>query len=291
MTFDSSFTKSIVQDLEHDIKPSSWLSPYKNTSIIYMTIMLIFYSFAGIVISEMSYHIILIIDPEFEYPVYESSFSGLVLAGPLEETLYFGIPFYLFSGSSIPIIVSGLAWALMHIILIYDDNSFGFDVPTLFFIIPAFFFSYRTWISGKGWFSILSHSLWNIFVFLLVSTFPDLLNSEHMSYYYFDPNLSDVLLPLISSTVLIFIIYFLYNNKKMIHKFYATHNSYNNVSISLAILCSVLYVSAATAIGSATFEILDQISINIIIITAGISLIIFLKMLMDRKSWKEIFRF
>ncbi|MGD1837793.1 MAG: lysostaphin resistance A-like protein, partial [Nitrososphaeraceae archaeon] len=176
MTFDSSSTKSIIQDLKQDIRPNSWLSPYKNTSIVYMTIMLIFYSSVGIGLLEISYYIIIIIDPEFEYPSYEYSFSAMVLAGPLEETLFFGIPFYLFSGSSIPMIISGLVWAIPHAMLVYDDGSYGFDIPTLFYIILAFFFSYRTWISGKGWFSILTHSLWNIFIFLLVYTSPDLLD-------------------------------------------------------------------------------------------------------------------
>jgi hypothetical protein len=35
------------------------------------------------------------------------------------------------------------------------------------FVIPSLFFSLRTWISGKGWFAILTHSAWNGVFFTL----------------------------------------------------------------------------------------------------------------------------
>jgi len=38
-------------------------------------------------------------------------------------------------------------------------NSLAFG--NLAFVLPSLFFSLRTWISGKGWFSVITHSAWN----------------------------------------------------------------------------------------------------------------------------------
>jgi membrane protein DedA with SNARE-associated domain len=38
-------------------------------------------------------------------------------------------------------------------------NSLAFG--NLVFVLPSLFFSLRTWLSGKGWFSVVTHSAWN----------------------------------------------------------------------------------------------------------------------------------
>ncbi|TLY01446.1 MAG: hypothetical protein E6K92_08480 [Thaumarchaeota archaeon] len=37
----------------------------------------------------------------------------------------------------------------------------GVLVADLLFVLPSLFFSLRTWVSGKGWFSVVTHSAWN----------------------------------------------------------------------------------------------------------------------------------
>jgi membrane protein DedA with SNARE-associated domain len=32
-------------------------------------------------------------------------------------------------------------------------------------VLPSLFFSLRTWVSGKGWFSVITHSAWNSIFF------------------------------------------------------------------------------------------------------------------------------
>ncbi|HKQ22707.1 MAG TPA: hypothetical protein VJS91_11750, partial [Nitrososphaeraceae archaeon] len=36
---------------------------------------------------------------------------------------------------------------------------------TWLFVTPSIFASLRTWISDKGWFAIVSHSVWNVIFF------------------------------------------------------------------------------------------------------------------------------
>ena len=37
----------------------------------------------------------------------------------------------------------------------------AFAFGNLLFVLPSLFFSLRTWLSGKGWFSVVTHSAWN----------------------------------------------------------------------------------------------------------------------------------
>jgi hypothetical protein len=96
-------TTSKSSDLRIDINPSSWLTPYRRTSLGYLTKMLLFYHGVGILIMIIGTTIIQNLVPE------------------------------------------------------YQDVS----------VIPSLFFSLRTWISGKGWFAVLTHSLWNGIFFTL----------------------------------------------------------------------------------------------------------------------------
>jgi hypothetical protein len=56
--------------------------------------------------------------------------------------------------------------------MIHILNTDTFEISALafanwLFVIPSLFFSLRTWISGKGWFAILTHSIWNGIFFAL----------------------------------------------------------------------------------------------------------------------------
>ncbi|MDH3502709.1 MAG: hypothetical protein OEL69_09455 [Nitrosopumilus sp.] len=90
-------------DEKIDMHPKSWLSVYRQLSYWYLLKMGLFYSALGIVsaltIGGIEYFV-------FDYvePVFPVSFIQIILAGPFEETLFFGIPFAL-SGN--PIVVLG----------------------------------------------------------------------------------------------------------------------------------------------------------------------------------------
>jgi hypothetical protein len=86
-------------------------------------------------------------------------------SGPIEETLFFGVPYYL-SGNPHAMLVGGMIWSVAHIFStqVFSINALGY--VSFLTTIPHIFFSLRTWSSGKGWFAIVFHSMWNL-TFLL----------------------------------------------------------------------------------------------------------------------------
>ncbi|HXG06521.1 MAG TPA: CPBP family intramembrane glutamic endopeptidase [Nitrososphaera sp.] len=147
-------------DEKADMNPKAWLSRYRRTSVGYLTKMLLFYHGIGIGLLLLGNAIIDQILPEHEEPGIPRSLSGVLAAGPLEETVFFGIPYYVF-GNAYSVLVTGGLWVGIH--LFNTDtisiNSLAFG--NLLFVLPSLFFSLRTWVSGKGWFSIITHSAWN----------------------------------------------------------------------------------------------------------------------------------
>jgi len=147
-------------DEKADFHPRSWLSRYRHTSISYLTKMLLFYHGIGIVLLLIGSSIIEQVLPGHEEPSIQRSLSGVIAAGPLEETIFFGIPFYV-SGNAYSVLVTGGVWVGIHLLntdtLSVNSLAFG----NLFFVLPSLFFSLRTWVSGKGWFSVVTHSAWN----------------------------------------------------------------------------------------------------------------------------------
>jgi hypothetical protein len=115
--------------------------------------MLLFYHAIGLLLVEG----FLLFYEDTTQPV---SLVFYLLAEPIEETLFFGIPLYA-TGSHIVVMAGGILWAIIHLLngpsIQMDALSYG----NLLFVIPMIFLSFRTWISGKGWFAIISHSLWN----------------------------------------------------------------------------------------------------------------------------------
>ncbi|MGI0001729.1 MAG: CPBP family glutamic-type intramembrane protease [Nitrososphaeraceae archaeon] len=159
-------TTSKFSDLRIDINPSSWLTPYRRTSIGYLTKMLLFYHGIGILIMTLGTVIIEHLVPEYQDASVPLSIISVLSAGPIEEILFFGLPYYIF-GNHLVVLGGGLVWVMLHIL-----NTDTFELTTLsyanwLFVIPSLFFSLRTWISGKGWFAILTHSLWNGIFFTL----------------------------------------------------------------------------------------------------------------------------
>lgn len=147
-------------DEKADMHPRSWLSKFRHTSIGYLTKMLLFYHGIGIGLLLVGSAVIEQTLPDHEEPSIPRSLSGVLAAGPLEETIFFGIPFYIF-GNSYSVLVTGAVWVGIHLLntdtLSINSLAFG----NLLFVLPSLFFSLRTWVSGKGWFSIVTHSAWN----------------------------------------------------------------------------------------------------------------------------------
>lgn len=159
-------TTSKISDLRIDINPSSWLSPYRRTSLGYLIKMLLFYHGIGILIMIIGTTIIEYLVPEYQDVSVPLSIISVLSAGPIEEILFFGLPYYIF-GNHLVVLGGGIVWVMLHIL-----NTNTFELTTLsyanwLFVIPSLFFSLRTWISGKGWFAILTHSLWNGVFFVL----------------------------------------------------------------------------------------------------------------------------
>ena len=143
-----------------DFHPRSWLSKYKRTSVGYLTKMLLFYHGIGILLLLAVTPLIEQVLPDYEQPSIPRSLLLVLAAGPLEETIFFGIPFYVF-GNAYFVLTTGAIWVGIHLFntdtLSVNSLAFG----NLVFVLPSLFFSLRTWLSGKGWFSVVTHSAWN----------------------------------------------------------------------------------------------------------------------------------
>ncbi|MGC2426292.1 MAG: CPBP family glutamic-type intramembrane protease [Nitrososphaeraceae archaeon] len=154
-------------DIKADINPKSWLSKYRRTSIVYLMKMLLFYHGIGLLLMLIGTSIAEKVIVNYnDRSIPRSSLISVLAAGPIEETVFFGIPYYLF-GNHFLVLAGGIVWAMTHIL-----NTNRLDISTLayanwLFVIPSLFFSLRTWISGKGWFAIVTHSIWNGIFFTL----------------------------------------------------------------------------------------------------------------------------
>ena len=156
----------ILEDYKKDIHPKSWFSKFRQTSLMYLIKMGILYHLLSLMLGTITYSIhVGITGNELLFPPI--SLSSLIFAGPIEESLAFGIPYYL-TGNQHVILVTGAIWVSVHI---FNSDVSSFDWQNLSYynviaIIPIFSYSYRLWIVGKGWFSILTHSVWNTIVFV-----------------------------------------------------------------------------------------------------------------------------
>lgn len=147
-------------DEKADLHPRTWLARFRRNSLSYLTKMLLFYHGLGVLLLLAGTALINLAIPNYAEPSLPRSLISVLAAGPIEETIFFGIPFYIF-GNTYSVLVTGAVWAGIHVLntdtLEISSLSFG----NLFFVIPSLFFSLRTWASGKGWFSVLAHSGWN----------------------------------------------------------------------------------------------------------------------------------
>ena len=157
----------VKSDFQTDVSPSTWLKPYSNNSIKHVLKMAIFYHILGIMFASLIAGTFFVVDPDYEPPYTPLYLVDLITAGPIEESIFFGLPFYI-TGNQYVMLGAGIVWSLGHIGGLDENLEFSPDYFTwdnFAFVILSLFFSYRTWITGFGWLSILLHSAWNGMVF------------------------------------------------------------------------------------------------------------------------------
>ena len=154
-----------VADLIRDINPRRWTRKYRRTSVPYLIIMVLFYHAIGIALLVAGSIVIQSIMTDYKEPLKPITVISVIFAGPIEETLFFGIPLYA-TGSHLIVMAGGILWAMWHLLgptVQLDSLAYS----NWLFVLPSVFLSFRTWISGKGWFAIAAHSVWNITFFSL----------------------------------------------------------------------------------------------------------------------------
>ena len=144
-----------------DINPKSWLSKYRRISVPYLIKMGIFYSVIGVVLQQAGDYTAQHLIQNYTGPLIPYSVVIGLTSGPVEETVFYGLPFYL-GGNYQIVLATGIIWSLLHIFSTESLKITTLAYGNLLFTIPHIFFSLRTWISGKGWFAILFHSSWNV---------------------------------------------------------------------------------------------------------------------------------
>lgn len=127
--------------------------------------MAVFYHIISLALTYVGSQLIVRLIADYEEPMFPVSIVMALTAGPIEEVLFFGLPYYL-TGNTYAVLVLGLIWSMAHIFStqVFQLNTLGY--VSFLATLPHLFFSLRTWISGKGWFAILFHAGWNV-AFLL----------------------------------------------------------------------------------------------------------------------------
>ena len=147
-----------------DINPRRWISPYHNTSILHLILMVLFYHAVGVLLLLVGSAAIQFSVNGHVGPSIPRYLAPVLGAGPIEESIFFGIPYYA-TGNQFVVIISGVTWVMLHIFNTKSMDVMNLSYSNWLFVMPSFFYSLRTWISGKGWFAILAHSIveWVIF--------------------------------------------------------------------------------------------------------------------------------
>jgi hypothetical protein len=194
-------------DEKADFHPRSWLSRYRRTSVGYLTKMLLFYHGIGIGLLFAGSAIVELAIPDYEQPSIPRSLSSVLAAGPIEETVFFGIPFYVF-GNAYSVLVTGAVWVGIHLLNTDSLELGSLAFGNLLFVLPSLFFSLRTWVSGKGWFSVLTHSTWNgIFFGAGCAT-------GEFECTTVDNDFNSTMFSILASAALIAVTYFLYRRRE-----------------------------------------------------------------------------
>ena len=172
--------------------------------------MVLFYHLIGFVITVIGSIVVDIVVNDYSEPTIPLTVMSVIFAGPFEETLFFGIPFYI-TGNNLVTLAGGVVWASLHILNTPTVQVSTLAYLTWLFVTPSIFASLRTWITGKGWFAIVSHSIWNLLFFMAGCT-----NGEFPCRIINDKDYLIDIAYITTSAVFILLTYFLflrYQNK------------------------------------------------------------------------------
>jgi len=204
--------------------------------------------------------------PNYEPPLIVLSLDLVVTAGPIEDTLFFGIPFYASFGNHLVILASGIIWIMTHILNINTFDIMHLPYANIIGIVGFLFFFLRTWISEKGWFSIVIHSAYDSILFIVFCNFGGF--SCRVSWYEGDLIYYTISLIIISAALPL-LVYFLYrreHNREYKYHIYSNNKQFQFRQLKwLAILILVIiaagllfdYLSAVLVITLGTIFVLS----------------------------------
>ena len=98
--------------LKIDINPKRWISSYHNTSIVHLILMVLFYHAIGflfLLVGSAAIQFSMNGNVGPNLPRYLAPVLG---AGPIEESVFFGIPYYA-TGNQFVVIISGVTWVML----------------------------------------------------------------------------------------------------------------------------------------------------------------------------------
>jgi hypothetical protein len=197
----------LVNDLMKDLHPLRWTSKYRRTTVPYLIIVFLFYKVIGLVALGASLFLLELfgfnLSENLSFYITNYNISLALFAGPSEETLYFGIPLY-GTGNHLVVMATGILWAMTHLLNTSTIQLNTLAYPQFFGLIPSVFWSFRAWISGKGWFAIVSHSMYN-----LAFITPSCISGE----FSCNEDIYTVLVLAIFASLLLVINYFLYRRR------------------------------------------------------------------------------
>ena len=194
-------------DLIRDINPRRWTRRYLRTSVQYLIVMVLFYHAIGIALLVAGSIVVQSIITDYKEPLKPITVISVIFAGPIEETLFFGIPLYA-TGSHLIVMAGGILWAMWHLLgptVQLDSLAYA----NWLFVLPSIFLSFRTWISGKGWFAIAAHSVWNISFFSL-----GCVSGEIDCKVYYENNAFSDIVTVSAAAILTMITFTLYRAKQ-----------------------------------------------------------------------------
>ena len=120
----------------------------------------LFYQGLGMILMYTGSILVTNVISGYETPEFPVSISLALSSGLLEESMFFGIPYYM-TGNPYILLGTGITWSATHL---FSTGMFSFETLSyegFLFTIPYMFFTIRVWISNKGWFAITFHSGWN----------------------------------------------------------------------------------------------------------------------------------
>ncbi len=148
-----------------DLNPRLWLSPFGSRSIHHIVAMGLFYHVLGLALFNAGNRVAGYVVSEYAPSGLPVSIVSVLASGPIEESIFFGIPYLVFS-SPYALLAVGSLWSLLHLFNASVFDPAGISYGAFLFTIPHIFFSIRTWTCGRGWVAIAFHSAWNLAVLL-----------------------------------------------------------------------------------------------------------------------------